>query len=178
MRASDVLISDTPSRGVRTLRGFLEYAETGRLEPQVTSVGTRPPGSDFEIAVLEGLRSLGYACDPQVGASGYFIDLAVRDPEQSGRYLLGIECDGATYHSTPSARDRDRLRQDILEEKLGWVIERVWSTDWFRDPDAELERLRRRIEDLRSRARRPPAPADEAGVEGASLEPASLGAVS
>jgi hypothetical protein len=174
MRVSDVLISDTPSRGVRTLRNFLEYAETGRLEPQVTSVGTRPPGSDFEIAVFDGLCSLGYACDTQVGASGYFIDLAVRDPEQPGRYLLGIECDGATYHSTPSARDRDRLRQDILEEKLGWVIERVWSTDWFRDPDAELERLRRRIEDLRSRARRPPAPADDE----ARLEPASLGAVS
>ena len=98
--------------------------------------------------------------------------MAVRDSEQPGRYLLGIECDGATYHSTPSARDRDRLRQDILEDKLGWIIERVWSTDWFRDPDAELERLRRRIEDLRSRARRAPAPTDdEAGLEEVEIQP-------
>ena len=170
MRASDVLVSDKPSRGVRTLRSFLEYAETGRLEPQVGLIGTRPPDSEFEVAVRDGLRSLGYDCDVQVGASGYFIDLAVRDPEQPGRYLLGIECDGAAYHSTPSARDRDRLRQDILEDNLGWVIERVWSTDWFRDPDATLDRLRRRIEDLRASSRSLPALTEEVDVKEAETD--------
>jgi hypothetical protein len=63
----------------------------------------------------------------------------VVDAEKPGRYLLGIECDGATYHSARSARDRDRLRQEVLEN-LGWRIHRIWSTDWFRDPSGEIER--------------------------------------
>jgi len=77
--------------------------------------------------------------------SEFFIDLAVVDSRQPGRYLLGIECDGATYHSARSARDRDRLRQKVLEDK-GWTIYRIWSTDWFRNPQKELDRLIASIE--------------------------------
>ena len=83
-----------------------------------------------------------------MGSVGFFIDLAVVDPEHPGRYLLGIECDGATYHSARSARDRDRLRQEVLEG-LGWRIHRIWSTDWFRNPDGELRRAVASIEEAR-----------------------------
>lgn len=87
---------------------------------------------------MNALRLEGFNCVPQVGVAGYFIDLAVQDPGQPGRYLMGIECDGATYHSAKSARDRDRLRQSVLEG-LGWNIKRIWSTDWFKNPQAQLK---------------------------------------
>jgi hypothetical protein len=77
---------------------------------------------------------------PQVGIAGFFIDLAIADASRPGRYLLGIECDGASYHSAHSARDRDRLRQAVLEDH-GWIIHRIWSTDWFQRPRNELQRL-------------------------------------
>ncbi len=152
MHESDINISDAKERGPRELKAFLHYAETDIIMSAPEPVG-RPMDSDFEAAVYEGLTGLGYDCDAQVGAAGYYIDLAVRDPDNPGLYLLGVECDGATYHSTRSARDRDRLRQDILEDKLKWTIERVWSTDWFRNPDRELERLRASIEAVRERRR-------------------------
>ncbi len=76
----------------------------------------------------------------QVGVAGYRIDLAVRHPQRRELFVLGIECDGAAYHSAKSARDRDRLRQEALE-RLGWRLTRVWSTDWFRDPATTTERL-------------------------------------
>jgi len=71
----------------------------------------------------------------------------VKHPLKPGTFILGIECDGASYHSGRSARDRDRLRQEILVN-LGWKIHRIWSTDWFRNRDGEIKRLTRRIEDL------------------------------
>ena len=93
------------------------------------------------------LKENGYEVVPQVGVAGFFIDLGVKHPAKAGTFLLGIECDGASYHSGRSARDRDRLRQEILEN-LGWKIHRVWSTDWFRSRDSEIKRMLRYIEDL------------------------------
>lgn len=90
--------------------------------------------------VAARLRGAGYEVHHQVGCSGYRIDLAVVDPATSGRYLLGIECDGATYHRAATARDRDKLRQLILEG-LGWKLRRIWSTDWWHDADKEMEQL-------------------------------------
>jgi very-short-patch-repair endonuclease len=83
---------------------------------------------------------------PQVGVAGYFIDLAVEHPNDPGRYILGIECDGATYHSARSTRERDRLREAILTQSHGWAIHRIWSTEWFHNRKREIERLRERIE--------------------------------
>jgi hypothetical protein len=83
--------------------------------------------------------------EPQVGAGGFRIDMGVHDPDKPGRYLLGIECDGAAYHSACSARDRDRLREEVLKG-LGWRFHRIWSTDWFRNSTAELERAVEAIE--------------------------------
>ncbi|MDB4055668.1 DUF4011 domain-containing protein [Akkermansiaceae bacterium] len=128
MHHGDVRPTPSSSRGVWALKDFLHYAETGHLQrPEITG---RPPDSDFEVAVANILRDNGYECDYQVGVSGFYIDLAVRHPNNPERHIMGIECDGATYHSAKSARDRDYLRQSILED-LGWKIRRVWSTDWF-----------------------------------------------
>ncbi|MCD8509726.1 MAG: DUF3320 domain-containing protein [Bacillus sp. (in: Bacteria)] len=91
------------------------------------------------------MENVGYQVAPQVGSAGFFIDLAIVNPDAPGRYLLGIECDGAAYHSARSARDRDRLRQEVLEG-LGWRIHRIWSTDWFRHPERELKKVVAAIE--------------------------------
>jgi very-short-patch-repair endonuclease len=98
------------------------------------------PDSEFEQMVADRLRGAGYEVHHQVGCSGYRIDLGILDPATPGRYQLGVECDGATYHRAATARDRDKLRQIILEG-LGWRLYRIWSTDWWHDSKAETKRL-------------------------------------
>lgn len=137
-RADELDLDASAKHGVRALKNFLKYAETGQLE--VAQETGKPPDSPFESEVIEALRGLNYEIEPQVGTAGYFIDMAVRDPDYPGRYLLAIECDGAAYHSSRSARDRDRLRQGVLEG-LGWTFHRIWSTDWFRNRKEELLRV-------------------------------------
>jgi very-short-patch-repair endonuclease len=127
------------------LRDYLRFAKERNLE--TGRFTAREPDSDFEIEVARSLRAYGYDVHPQVGVAGYYLDLAVVDPNRPGRYILAIECDGATYHSAKSARERDRLRQGVLEG-LGWDVQRIWSTDWFRDPKGETLRVVRRIEQL------------------------------
>jgi very-short-patch-repair endonuclease/DNA polymerase III delta prime subunit len=137
--ADDLKTDSTSPFGLRSLKNFIKYAETGQLErPTETGKDTDSP---FEDEVISAIRQLGYAVEPQVGSAGFFIDIAVRDPLKPGRYILAVECDGATYHSSANARDRDRLRQDVLEG-LGWRFHRIWSTDWFRNPHKETERLK------------------------------------
>jgi hypothetical protein len=148
MGSQDIVAGANAKRGVRALRDFLSYCETGLLHKTKVDSG-RLPDSDFEIAVMNALEKEGFECVPQVGAAGFFIDVAVLDPGNNGRYLMGIECDGATYHSAKSARDRDRLRQTILE-RLGWNIKRIWSTDWFKNPDAELKPIIRELNKLKT----------------------------
>jgi very-short-patch-repair endonuclease len=138
-------VSETSPRGLCVLRDYLRFAQEKNLE--TGRFTAREPGSDFEVEVSRALRAQGYDVHPQVGVAGYYLDLAVVDPNRPGRYVIGIECDGATYHSARSARDRDRLRQEVLQN-LGWQIHRIWSTDWFRDPQGETGRLVRRIESL------------------------------
>ncbi len=143
LTANDIDPGSANPAGVVALKRYLKYAETGELNiPEFTG---KPPDSPFEEEVAEALRSCSYEIDHQIGSSGYFIDLGVKDPERAGRYLLGIECDGATYHSAQSARDRDRIRQEVLEG-LGWRIYRIWSTDWFKFPDRELKKAVEAIE--------------------------------
>jgi very-short-patch-repair endonuclease len=128
--------------GVRAMKSFLKFAETGALEQRQES--GKETDSPFEDQVITAVRHLGFEVEPQVGCAGFYIDIAVRDPDKEGRYILAVECDGASYHSSASARDRDRLRQDVLEG-LGWRFHRVWSTDWFRNPHKETERLHESI---------------------------------
>jgi len=148
MRPEDIVMDGTTPDGTKALRNYLEYARTGSLAT-VEETG-READSDFEISVMDMLKQRGYEVTPQLGVAGYRIDIAVKHPDSQGSYLAAIECDGATYHSAMSVRDRDRIRQEILES-LGWRgrIWRIWSTDWFRTPRQETEKLISFLEDLR-----------------------------
>ena len=103
--------------------------------------------SPFEEQVYTQLRNLGYDVATQVGMSGYRIDLAVVHPHDSSRYILGIECDGAMYHSSANAKERDVYRQRFLESR-GWTIERIWSRNWWKNSSAEIERIDQKIKAL------------------------------
>jgi very-short-patch-repair endonuclease len=126
------------AEGVKLLRQYLQYVESGG-----TNLGDhivdKPALNPFEIDVRDTLTRRGLRLTPQYGSSGYWIDYAVQHPLQPGRYVLAIECDGATYHSSQSARDRDRLRQEQLERK-GWRFHRIWSSEWFHNKDACAEK--------------------------------------
>ena len=95
--------------------------------------------SDFEVEVCDKLREKGYIVHNQIGVSGYRIDLGIYD-EKKSRYILGIECDGAAYHSSKSARERDIHRQRYLESR-GWNIIRIWSKHWWNNQDHEIQRI-------------------------------------
>lgn len=153
--SADVRPTETSSDGVKALKAYLEYVET-RGKAQAHAAGGEPD-SDFEVEVADRLRLKGYKVELQVGVSrkeergkNFRIDLGVRHPDHPERFLAGIECDGAAYHSSKSARDRDRLREEVLTS-LGWELVRVWSTDWFDNPALETEKLVRKLEELRLR---------------------------
>jgi very-short-patch-repair endonuclease len=151
IRASDINPTAAVSAGPRLLRDFLEYAEHGRLTlPAGTSAGATE--SPFEHEVMTALVTRGLEVVPQVGVAGYRIDLGVVDADAPGRFVCGIECDGVAYHSSETARDRDRLRHQVLEAR-GWTLLRVWSTDWFKDRAGQIDRLVRLVDDARQRAR-------------------------
>lgn len=141
MHSTDIDLNRTSAEGARLLREYLDYAENGdvALERTITVNPFEQFDSDFEMDVCEFLRGHGFTVDTQVGCSGFRIDLGLRKPNSSD-YVLAIECDGATYHSSKNARDRDRLRQEVLE-RMGWRFYRIWSTDWFRNTLFEKERL-------------------------------------
>ena len=127
----------TSAKGVQLLRQYIEFAASGGHDLGADVV--EEPLNAFELDVRDGLERYGIPVTPQYGASGFRIDFACAHPDKPGKMILAIEADGAQYHSSPTTRDRDRLRQQILEDK-GWRFHRIWSTAWFRDRDAELER--------------------------------------
>jgi len=142
--ANRVNVSNSNSIGAKMLLSYLQYAEQGvEALPKSVSHGDSwgETESLFEESVKEFLNSEGYDVNTQVGCSQYRIDLGLIDPRAPGRYLLGIECDGAQYHSSRTARERDRLRQQVLE-RMGWKIIRVWSTDWLKNPYESKIRLK------------------------------------
>ncbi|SDC03360.1 Protein of unknown function [Raineyella antarctica] len=144
--ASD--IGEVTGAGSRHLRRYLDFAERG---PSSLEIELGPSGMDtespFEDAVVSYVTSLGFAVQPQVGVAGYRIDIGVKHPDKPGAFMLGIECDGAMYHSSKAARDRDRLRHQVLEG-LGWRLHHIWGTAWYRHPEREKERLRTLLEEL------------------------------
>lgn len=134
--------------GVHHLKTFLDYAERGAIAlPAQDSGSLGGFDSPFEQAVAERLESRGWMIVPQVGISGFRIDLGIRHPDLAGAYLAGVECDGATYHSAATARDRDKVREQVLTG-LGWKILRVWSTDWWFDAKGCADRLHAELESL------------------------------
>lgn len=139
---TDIKIESTNSEGVKMLRQYIEFAINGAsaLLNELKFTSTVDVDSPFEEAVHDFLIKNGYNVTTQVGCSGYRIDMAVKHPTLSGIFVLGIECDGATYHSARTARERDRLRQTVLED-IGWTIYRIWSTDWIKDTKTEGGKL-------------------------------------
>ena len=146
-RASDLQLDANAPFGTKALKMFLDYAENRNLEgPESMATHTESP---FEESVYQLLKESGYTVRKQIGCAEYRIDLAVVDRLASDRYLLGIECDGAQYRNAPVARDRDRLRQQVLKG-LGWQLHRVWSMDWYRDRTGTAERLLAAIENAKT----------------------------
>jgi very-short-patch-repair endonuclease len=141
VRPEQIDLSRTKAVGVHHLRSFLEYAQRGTtaLQEQVRFRDGGEP-SAFEQHVCDVLTARGHRVKQQVGCSEYRIDLAVEDPGAPGRFMLGIECDGRNYHQAKTARDRDKLREAVLRD-LGWRLHRVWASDWWHDPEAEIQRL-------------------------------------
>ncbi|MCX4627037.1 DUF3320 domain-containing protein [Streptomyces sp. NBC_01443] len=139
-------LSDSANKSVQHLKRYLQYAEQG---PAILATAApdpeAAPESPFEEDVLDTLRSWGYDVQPQVGVAGFRIDMAIRHPGAPGAYALGIECDGAMYHSSRAARDRDRLREEILRG-LKWNLHRIWGTDWYRNRKDAQRRLREAVE--------------------------------
>ena len=139
-------LSRTKARGIADLKHYLQFAIQGEsaLIAQTAPTGLAPD-SPFEVEVMNYLQDQGWQVHCQVGCSSYRIDLAVIDPRAEGRYLLAVECDGASYHSAATARDRDKLRQMVLE-RLGWTVHRIWSTEWWNNRSREQARLIQALE--------------------------------
>lgn len=143
-------LTRSSAEAVKDLKHYLEFAKRGpaALGEAVRSVGDdQAYDSDFERAVAERLRAFGWTIRTQVGVSKFRVDLGVIHPDTPGAFLAGVECDGATYHRSASARDRDRVRHIILEN-LGWRLLRIWSTDFFQDADTVMERTDRKLGDI------------------------------
>lgn len=179
--SADMDPSRLTSRGATLLRDYLRYAESCGSDLGAEALG-KPELNPFEIDVKGALESLGIAAVPQLGASGYRVDFAAQHPDRPGEYVLAIECDGASYHSSPTARDRDRLRQEHLE-RLGWRFHRIWSSDWMRNRQRALDGVAAAYRDAvaeadRPREQRPTAaapaatPARSAAKPGAERSPA------
>jgi very-short-patch-repair endonuclease len=153
LRPEQMDLSRTQAAGVRDLKHFMEFAERGARalgEAVAGSVGDFE--SPFEQAVAAALAELGWRLHSQVGVSAFRIDLGVVDDEAPGNYLAGVECDGATYHRSATARDRDKLREHVLRG-LGWDIVRIWSTDWWVDAVGTAEKVDAQLRALRERRR-------------------------
>jgi len=144
MEAGD--IPPSTNENVEALRAYLDFARRGMgaLGTQASATGLMPE-SPFEESVIRVIESWGYSVEPQVGAAGFRIDIAVRHPKRPGAFAIGIECDGYQYHAAPAARDRDRLRDQVLGG-LGWTLHRIWGTAWYRDRTIEENRLRAAIQ--------------------------------
>lgn len=175
---TDIDVDRVSAEGPKLLRSYIDFAINGigSLQREVTESDIVQHDSPFEKAVYDFLDRKGYKLATQVGCSGYRIDMAVKHPTISGQYVLGIECDGAAYHSAKTARERDRLRQDVLEN-MGWKIYRIWSTDWIKDPVTEGNRLIEAIENALKNygVDEPTSPQTEVDVEDfVSLEEKTL----
>lgn len=169
MRGEDINPVNVTSRGPQLLREFLIYAQHGRIESVLVDA-LADAESPFEREVLKELVARNYRVVPQVGSAGYRIDIGILDTEIEGRFVCGIECDGVAYHSAETARDRDRLREQVLRDR-GWSIHRVWSTDWFRDRPNQIARLVELIERDRERIRSGPLPRSAEPVPEAEAAP-------
>ncbi len=173
LRPEQIDLARTSAVGVKHLKQFLVFAEQGaRAFAGMASTSLGDFESPFEAAVARRLRDKGWEIQPQIGVSGFRVDLGVVDPDAPGSFLAGVECDGATYHSGATARDRDRLRQVVLEG-LGWRILRIWSTDWWTNAAREAERLHQALQMALTQTRKQRAERAERDTEIAAAALAS-----
>jgi very-short-patch-repair endonuclease len=146
LRPEQIDLGRTNAKGVVDFKHFLEFAQNGaRAIAESFAPTGRETESPFEAAVKRALEAKGWEVHPQIGVSFFRIDLGVVHPDHPGRYLAGVECDGASYHRSATARDRDRLREWVLTD-LGWTIRRIWSTEWWMDAASALDKLHARLE--------------------------------
>ena len=153
VRSSDFDLSKTESRGAKLLHQYIKYAESNgdvsTLDNPYEYSSEVDQDNIFQQGVANELKDLGYQIKEELGQAGYRIDIAIIDPNNKSKFLLAVECDGASYHSSSTARDRDRIRQSVLEN-LGWRFHRIWSTDWFQNPDAEMKKLENAIHNIQN----------------------------
>ena len=178
VRADEIDLTRTKAVGVKHLKTFLDFASRGvDALPAADDGSVGPVENEFEASVLTALEMHGWQVRPQIGVSGFKIDLGVVHPDFAGVYLAGVECDGATYHSSATARDRDKVRQSVLEG-LGWNILRVWSTEWFRNRKIVAERLNEKLRALLEDDRARRAKEEEVSAQNQvepTIEPPDLG---
>ena len=174
LRPDDIKVTEKSSKGVLAFKSYLSYAHGGA---QYDDAAGGDADSEFEIFVADALRAAGYDVVYQVGVEKFRIDLGIRHPNCPVGFIAGIECDGATYHSGLSVRDRDHIRQTILEN-LGWNIYRVWSTDWFSDPVRETAKLLVWLDQIKEKlAVKLVAGSPEEGDDEVALRPDSVASV-
>ena len=141
IRANNINLSDSSPEGVKTLYHYLNYVERGPKSLKITYDLPNAFNSKIEKSIAYEIQNLGYQINPKVGFSGFRIDIGILDPSDPESFILGVECDGNTYRSSCSARDRDRLREQILNQ-LGWKIHKIWSPTWVSRKDSEVKRLK------------------------------------
>lgn len=173
LQPGQIDLSRTEATGVRDFKHYLEYAKNGQraLVRSDSAPQTLEFDSSFEEAVYSALEDRGFDVVTQIESSGYSIDLGIKHPSKPGKFILGIECDGAAYHSSKTARDRDRTRQAVLED-LGWTIHRIWSPDWAADPERQLDEIEQSVENLLSETA-----TTDGGVRSIETEPIEVDAL-
>ncbi len=150
IRSEDIDLSGSRSRGALLLKQYLAFAESAGDRRTLPAASSRPEEpSPFEEHLCKVLQARGHKVRMNVGTSDYRVDLAIEDPDEEGRFLLGIECDGPHYVSGLTVRDRDRTRQGQLK-RLGWKLHRVWSVEWFRNPEGELDRIEEALRSVKT----------------------------
>ena len=153
IKSSDFDLSKTNSRGAKLLHQYLKYAESNGDKQSIENPWELSSEVDqdnvFQQGVYAEIIEAGYDAIQEVGQAGFKIDIGILDPNDKSKFLLAVECDGASYHSSATARDRDRLRQSVLEN-LGWKFHRIWSTDWFQNPESEMRKLENAIQGLKA----------------------------
>ena len=146
LKPSDIQESEKSSEGVKILKEYLSYSETGNLK-SIGKVNSKEVESPFQQWAIDQIKSFsGFSTDWEIGVRGYRIDIGVKHKDYHHGYIMAVETDGANYHSTKSARDRDKLRQEILES-YGWKFHRIWSTNWLQDPIRVKEKLKKVLDD-------------------------------
>ena len=152
VKSSDLDLSRTSSHGAKLLHQYLKFAESdgdvSTLDNPFELSADVDQDNIFQQGVYAEIVEAGYDAIQEVGQAGYKIDIGIIDPNNKSKFLLAVECDGATYHSSATTRDRDRLRQSVLEN-LGWRFHRIWSTDWFQNPHSEMKKLESAIHGLK-----------------------------